>query len=90
MAILESMAAGIPNLTTTVGGIPELIKNGESGLLAEPGDIDDLTEKIISFLSDEALRQKLSVNGRAAMLAHYSLDKYFQRWDELYLEEVQI
>ena len=51
MSIIEAMSAGLPVVTTPVGGIPELIEDGETGLLFPPGDANALAEKI-SFLLD--------------------------------------
>lgn len=62
MVLLEGMAFGLPPVATTVGGIPELIEDGVSGLLVEPGDVDALTGAL-ARLDDAATR---SLIGRAA------------------------
>ena len=63
MSILEAMAAGLPIVSTPVGGIPEAVTDGVEGFLVTPGDIPALTARLRQLLMDEALRQQI---GRAA------------------------
>jgi len=60
MALLEAMAWKIPVITTPVGGIPEVIEHGQTGLLVEPGDIKAITKSMLSLIYDESLRDKFS------------------------------
>lgn len=69
---LEAMAAGVPVIGTPVGGIPDFLFDGETGLFCRPGQPEDLAEKIKRLLNDEALRQKLIANGRALVSEKYS------------------
>jgi colanic acid/amylovoran biosynthesis glycosyltransferase len=66
VALVEAMSAGVPVVTTPVGGIGELVRDGESGLLVAPGDADALATAIASVLGDAALRARLATAGRAA------------------------
>ena len=50
MAILDAMAYGLPIVSTYVGGIPQLIQNGESGYLAQPGDCQAIADGILQYL----------------------------------------
>jgi glycosyltransferase involved in cell wall biosynthesis len=61
MPILEALASGLPVIASDVGGIPELIKHGETGLLFQAGDHVDLAEAIISVIENDELRQHLQV-----------------------------
>jgi len=63
LALVEAMAHGIPIVTTTVGGIPELIEDGVNGLLCPPADAAKLADAIRVMIDDPALRDRL---GRAA------------------------
>ncbi|WP_071941368.1 glycosyltransferase family 4 protein [Lyngbya sp. PCC 8106] len=63
MALLEAMSWELPCITTPVGGIPEVITDGETGLLVEPGNIEQLATTICSLTTDESLRLRL---GKAA------------------------
>ena len=62
---LEAMAAGKPVVATRVGGVPEIVVEGENGLLVAPEDPEALAEAIGRLLDDEALRRRLGVTGRA-------------------------
>jgi colanic acid/amylovoran biosynthesis glycosyltransferase len=66
VALVEAMAAGIPVVTTPVAGIPELVRDGETGLLTAPGDDASLAAAIARLLADGALRERLALAGRAA------------------------
>lgn len=61
--LLEAMASGKPVVATNVGGIPELVKNFENGIIVEPENPSELAEAIISILSNPDLAKKLSENG---------------------------
>ena len=63
---LEALAAGRPVIASRVGGLPEIIADGESGLLVEPGDHEMLRERLLLLLRDSALRQTLGFNARLA------------------------
>jgi glycosyltransferase involved in cell wall biosynthesis len=56
MAIAEAMAAGTPVLATSVGGVPEMVRNGDTGFLYQPGDIAALVEHAGRLLRDPVLR----------------------------------
>ncbi|MFL6548524.1 MAG: glycosyltransferase [Povalibacter sp.] len=63
MAMLESMAYGLPVITTAVGGIPDLVRDQAQGLIVQPGDVQQITDALRTLIEDESLRLKL---GRAA------------------------
>ncbi len=62
--LIEALALGVPVVTTDVGGNGELIRNGENGLLAPPGDADALVEALRRILSDKELAARLSREAR--------------------------
>jgi glycosyltransferase involved in cell wall biosynthesis len=84
LGLLESMACGTPLVSFRVGGVPELVRPGITGYLAEPGDANDLSNGIIQLLEDEALRQDMSQRCRAIALQEYPLELQIQRYLELY------
>lgn len=65
LSILEAMAMGLPVLATRVAGIPEMVVDGETGLLAEPGDLTGLVEMIESSLAQSDLWGGWGIAGRA-------------------------
>ncbi|MEX5719615.1 glycosyltransferase [Geodermatophilus maliterrae] len=63
--LTEAMAAGLPVVASDVGGIPEVVRHGETGLLVPPGDVGALTAALDSLASDPALRARLAAGARA-------------------------
>jgi glycosyltransferase involved in cell wall biosynthesis len=64
LALLEAMSHGLAIVATAVGGIPEFIRDGETGLLAPPESVDALADAMGRLLADEALRARLGENAR--------------------------
>lgn len=62
--LLEALATGLPAISTTLSGIPEIIDSGKDGLLVEANDYQALAEAMIRLLNDAPLRKKFAVNGR--------------------------
>lgn len=67
----EAMAAGTPVLGARTGGIPEVVADGETGLLFEPDDPEDLLDKLRRLCTDAALRQRLGEAGRERARTHF-------------------
>lgn len=84
MSVLEAMAAGLAVVTTRVGGIPELITDGEDGLLVEAGDRDAIADALIRLLDDAGLQDRLAMAGRARIAAHYSDTAILPRLRDVY------
>jgi glycosyltransferase involved in cell wall biosynthesis len=84
LALLESMACGTPLVSFRVGGVPELVRPGITGYLAEPEDAHDLAHGILQLLEDEALRKDMSQRCRAIALKEYPLELQVQRYLKLY------
>ncbi len=72
--ILQAQAMARPVVATTIGGIPEVVEDGVTGLLVPPRDDAALAEKISAILNDSALADRLRYAGRAQIEARYSLD----------------
>jgi len=72
LAILEAMAGGRPVVATAGGGIPECVRDGETGLLVPPADSGFLAQAILSMLTDPARRCRLSEAARAMIRDHYA------------------
>jgi glycosyltransferase involved in cell wall biosynthesis len=67
VSITESMTVGVPVVTTPVGGIPEIVRDGESGILVEPDDAQALADALERVLHDKGLRKRLAKGGRSAV-----------------------
>ncbi len=70
-AFLEAMAAGLPIIATKVGGIPDFLKDGETGFFCEVNNPADLATKIKLLLGDETLRRRLISNGQNLVIQNY-------------------
>ncbi len=70
--ILEAMSSGLPIIATAVGGIPEMIRDGEEGLLIPPRSPEALAEKLNTLLGDPELQKKLSQNALKTVQSNYA------------------
>lgn len=86
LAVIEYMEAGRPVVATRVGGLPDLIVDGEQGLLVPRRDPDALAGAISRLLEDAALRERMGESGRARRDAEFDLDRMVRRVEDLYLE----
>ena len=84
MVIQEAMAAGVPVVATSVGGIPHQIENNRTGLLVEPGDVSALTSAVARLLDDDALRLALSNAAKRRAEAHYHADSVARKTIDTY------
>jgi glycosyltransferase involved in cell wall biosynthesis len=74
ITILEAMAAGKPVVATTAGGIPEVVRDGETGLLVPPGDPDRLAEAVMQLLEGPALAKAMGQAGRKRVTSVFTLE----------------
>jgi glycosyltransferase involved in cell wall biosynthesis len=72
--ILESLACETPVIASSVGGIPEIVRNYENGILVPPNNYIKLAEAIQHLLKDEKLRQRLGKQGRNIVVDNFSID----------------
>lgn len=84
MPIVEAMAAGIPVVATKSGGIAEIVKDGENGLLVERGDASSLAKAILLLLSNEDLRKSMGEAGRKRAVKLFSWEKVVKSLLHLY------
>jgi glycosyltransferase involved in cell wall biosynthesis len=81
--LLEAMAVETPVVSTRVSGVPELVADGENGLLVDADDADALARAIARVLGDDALARRLGAEGRRTVKARFSLDGDIARLDQL-------
>ncbi|OYU76345.1 MAG: hypothetical protein CFE45_31680, partial [Burkholderiales bacterium PBB5] len=84
VAVLEAMAHGVPVVCTPVGGVPDIVADGQEGLLVPVGDSAALADALLRLTSQPALREALGQAGRRRVLAHNALPVVVDQWLALY------
>ena len=84
MSVLEAMAAGLPVVASAVGGVPELVRDGETGALVPPGDSAALASALRTIVADPALRERLGEAGRRRAEQEFSLARFEREHLALY------
>jgi glycosyltransferase involved in cell wall biosynthesis len=84
MSIVESFALGKPVVAARIGGIPELIDEGQDGLLFTPGDADELAACLRRLWHDPRETQRMGLHGRRKALARYNPENHYRRLYRLY------
>ncbi len=84
--LLEAMAMEKPVVASHVGGIPDLVEHGTSGLLVEPGNVRALADALEKILSDRTLAKKMGKEGRKRMKGQFSAHIMVQSIEKLYRE----
>lgn len=82
--LLEAMAAGVPIVATAVGGVPEMLTDGETGLLVPPRDTRAMATAIEKALNNSALAQRLSASAGALITTRFAPATYVQKLVEIY------
>lgn len=86
MAALEAMASGVPLVAARVGGLADMLADGETALLVPPDDPDALAAALSRLQSDSRLRQKLVANALALVRDRYDLRPMLDAVTEVYRE----
>jgi len=86
IAVVEAMAMGKAVVATTTGGLPEVVAQGETGLLVPPGDVESLAVAVVSLLEDKVRREQMGRNGEARAHERFSLDASVAHMEQLYGE----
>jgi L-malate glycosyltransferase len=91
LAALEALACGVPVVASIVGGVPELIKDGEVGYLAPIGDVNAMAARSLEILSDKKLYSRMSENARKLTVEKYDtkdiVKQYYQFYQEVLASE---
>lgn len=90
MSILDAMAAGLPIVSTNVGGIPKLVEDGRNGYLYRPGDTDEMSKAIAGLLKDKELFDQLSLESLEIASKKYGFDTHIKRLGEIYDSVIKI
>ena len=86
--LLEAMAAGLPVVATRVGGNPELVSDGTSGLLVPPRDKDALVEALSVYVESRELRRRHGAEGRQRILREFTVERMAAGYAGLYRDEL--
>ena len=81
LAYLEAQAAGLPVVAYATAGVPEVVEDGETGILVADGDTPALAEAVARLLDDPALRARMGAAARARVLARHGIDRAAQVLD---------
>jgi glycosyltransferase involved in cell wall biosynthesis len=90
VSVLEAMAAGLPVVASGVGGLSELVVDGETGILVPPGDVPALAAALGRLIADRELRRTLGAAGRARAEELFDLAAFRLAHLELYERELAV
>ncbi|HEY3352900.1 MAG TPA: N-acetyl-alpha-D-glucosaminyl L-malate synthase BshA [Polyangia bacterium] len=83
VAALEALSCGVPVVASRVGGIPEVVADGETGLLCEVGDVAAMTEAVLQLVLKPELHARMSAAARASA-ARWQVEPMMERWEAYY------
>lgn len=83
LVFLEAMSGGLPVVSCRSGGIPEIVRHNETGLLSQPGDVATLTTHMLTLLRDRELAERMGHAGRARALSVFAPEVAAQQWGRL-------
>ena len=84
LAALEAMACELPVIASRVGGLPEVVDDGETGFLSPVGDVDKMANDAVRLLNDKKLRRQMGRRARESAISRYSTDKIIPQYIEFY------
>lgn len=86
LAALEAMACEVPVIASRVGGIPEVVTDGETGFLSEVGDVAKMADDAARLVADERFRKEMGARARASAISRYRTDIVIPQYIEFYQE----
>ncbi|WP_042355288.1 N-acetyl-alpha-D-glucosaminyl L-malate synthase BshA [Bacillus rubiinfantis] len=89
LVVLEAMACGVPCIGTNIGGIPEVIRDGETGYICEVGDIAEISSRAIGLLEDAQLHKQFANKALADVKTTFKSDEIVKQYEEIYYRLVK-
>jgi L-malate glycosyltransferase len=89
LAALEAQACEVPVVASRVGGIPEVINDGETGFMSDVGDTEKMSDDVLKLLNDDELRQSFGKRGRELAVSRYSSEKIIPQYIAFYEKILQ-
>lgn len=89
MAAVEAMAMRVPVIATNIGGLPEVVDDGKTGLLIPPGDVDALCGSIKYLINNPDIRLKMGEKGRERVLEKFTIEENVRRTEEIFLQLIR-
>ncbi|HEU4996719.1 MAG TPA: N-acetyl-alpha-D-glucosaminyl L-malate synthase BshA [Gemmatimonadaceae bacterium] len=84
LSALEALASGTPVVGTNAGGLPEVVRDGETGILRPVGDVDGMARAALELLQDSARWRAMSQRAAADARTRFSMDDIVERYEQLY------
>jgi N-acetyl-alpha-D-glucosaminyl L-malate synthase BshA len=84
LSALEALATGVPVVGALAGGLPEVVRDGETGALCEPGDVEAMAQAATEILSDEVAWNAMSVRGASDARARFAMDAVVAQYESFY------
>ncbi len=84
LSALEAMACGLPTISTSIGGLPELVVHNETGFIAEIGDTERMAKYALDLLTNPAKYKRFSENARGRAVELFNKDKIVQQYEDYY------
>jgi glycosyltransferase involved in cell wall biosynthesis len=90
LSLLEAMACGKPVIASKIGGMPEILRENETGVTVNPGDENELAEALFKVVNDNDLAKTLGHNGRKIVVSNHDWDDISMRMEDIYSEVSKI
>ena len=88
LVLIEAMACGVPCVGSDIGGIPEVITDGENGFIRPLGDVDGFAEAALRILVDSDLASRFSEDAIRSVQERFSAEEIVRQYEELYYEAI--
>ncbi len=86
VVVLEAMQLWTPVVATKAGGVPGVVKNGETGMLVDTGDPQALSEAMFELLDQQERAQRIAVGARLMVEAEFGLETMVRTYEDIYRE----